>query len=94
MGYKTVEQVWNEKLLNISLQEDSELLEEVVVVGYGDSQKRVALTTAISKMGNKVLENAAFSNVGQSLQGSVTGLRVVDTSGQPGESPSIISNSR
>ena len=45
-------------------------------------------------MGNKVLENAAFSNVGQSLQGSVTGLRVVDTSGQPGESPSIISNSR
>ena len=42
VGYKTVEQVWNEKLLNISLQEDSELLEEVVVVGYGDSQKRVA----------------------------------------------------
>ena len=94
VGYKTVEQVWNEKLLNISLQEDSELLEEVVVVGYGDSQKRVALTTAISKMGNKVLENAAFSNVGQTLQGSVTGLRVVDTSGQPGESHSIISNSR
>ena len=44
--------------------------------------------------GNKVLENAAFSNAGQSLQGSVTGLRVVDTSGQPGESPSIISISR
>lgn len=90
VGYKTVEHVWNGKLLNITLQEDSELLEEVVVTGYGGSQKRVALTTAISKVDNAVLKNAAFSNAGQALQGSVTGLRVINTSGQPGTTPNIV----
>ena len=45
------------------------------VVGYGGSQKLAALTTAITKMDDQVLKKAAYSNVGQSLQGSVSGLR-------------------
>lgn len=90
VGYKTVEHVWNGKLLEITLHEDTELLEEVVVTGYGGSQKRGALTTAISKVDNAVLKNAAFSNAGQALQGSVTGLRVINTSGQPGTNPNIV----
>lgn len=74
---------------SIVLKEDTEMLEEVVVTGYGGAQKRATLTTAISKMDNSVLEKAAFSNAAQALQGSVTGLRVINTSGQPGSEPQI-----
>lgn len=45
------------------------------------------MTTSISKMDNKVLENAAMSNAAQALQGSVSGLRVINTSGSPGSAP-------
>jgi len=90
VGYKTQEIKYTGQPLNVILQDDTEVLDEVVVVGYGGSQKRAALTTAISKMDNQVLKNAAYSNAGQSLQGSVTGLRVVNTTGQPGSSPDII----
>lgn len=82
--------IGNEAIYNVVLKDDSEMLQEVVVTGYGGSQKRATLTTAISKLDNQVLEKAAYSNVGQSLQGSVTGLRVVNTTGQPGSSPDII----
>lgn len=73
----------------VVMKEDAVSLSEVVVTGYGGSQKRATLTTAISKMDNAVLEKAAFSNAAQSLQGSVTGLRVTTISGQPGSSPDI-----
>lgn len=81
--------VGNENNYNIVLKEDTEVLDEVVVTGYGGSQKRATLTTAISKLDNTVLKNAAYSNAGQSLQGSVTGLRVINKSGQPGSDPDI-----
>ena len=80
----------NEKQLKIILHEDSELLDEVVVVGYGVKQKRSTMTTAISKMDQKVLQNAAFSNAAQALQGTVSGLRVTNTSGAPGSAPTIV----
>ena len=48
------------------------------------------MTTAISKMDSKVLENAAIANAAQALQGSVSGLRVTNTSGAPGSSPTIV----
>ena len=53
-------------------------------------QKRTPLTTAISKLDNKALENVAVSNAAQALQGGVSGLRVVNTSGRPGEAPNIV----
>ena len=90
IGYKAQTiTLGNESHYNIVLKEDSELLDEVVVTGYGGSQKRATLTTAISKLDDAVLDKAAFSNVGQSLQGSVTGLRVINKSGQPGSDPDI-----
>ena len=67
----------------VVLKEDTEVLDEVVVVGYGVKQKRSTMTTAISKMDSKVLENAAIANAAQALQGSVSGLRVTNTSGAP-----------
>lgn len=75
--------------IKVMLKEDAHSLNEVVVTGYGGQQKRGTLTTAISKMDDKVLDNAAFGNVGQALQGTVSGLQVVNTSGTPGASPTI-----
>jgi len=91
IGYKAQEiPLSGQTTLRVVLEEDVETLDEVVVTGYGGSQKRGALTTAISKMDDKVLESASFGNVGNALQGTVTGLRVVTTSGQPGENPNIV----
>lgn len=59
--------------LNIVLVEDSELLDEVVVVGYG-TQKKANLTGAVSQIDSKVLEARPVQNVGQALQGVVPGL--------------------
>lgn len=70
VGYKGKEVKWDGQALTVVLEEDTALLEEVVVTGYGGSQKRATMTTAISKMDNKVLETAAFSNAGQALQGT------------------------
>jgi TonB-linked SusC/RagA family outer membrane protein len=74
---------------NILLKEDTKSLDEVVVIGYG-SQSRGMLTTSISKLDNKVLENVPYANVGSALQGAVAGVRVQSTSGQPGAAPRII----
>lgn len=91
VGYKTQEvPVSGKTQLNITLNEDVEVLDEVVVTGYGSSQKRATLTTSISKMDNKALENIAVANAAAALQGSVSGLRVINTSGQPGSDPKII----
>lgn len=91
IGFETQRiRVVNEKQLKIILHEDSELLDEVVVVGYGVKQKRSTMTTAISKMDQKVLQNAALSNAAQALQGTVSGLRVTNTSGAPGSAPTIV----
>ena len=89
VGYTTQEIKWEGQPINIVMKEDTQNLEEVVVTGYGGSQKRATLTTAISKMDDQVLKNAAMSNAGQALQGSVTGLRVTNTTGQPGAEPDI-----
>lgn len=91
IGYKTQEiKVAGKSTVNVVLQEDAEQLDEVVVTGYGGQQKRATLTTAISKLDNKALENVAVSNAAQALQGGVSGLRVVNTSGQPGAAPNIV----
>ncbi len=90
MGYVTQDFVWEGKPINARLKDDTQALDEVVVVGYGVKQKRSTMTTAISKMDDKVLSSAAMSNAAQALQGSVSGLRVTNTNGSPGSSPTII----
>mgnify|MGYP002542568998 FL=1 len=91
IGYRPQEvPVGDKTTINVVLSEDTEQLEEVVVTGYGGMQKRTTLTTAISKLDNKALENVAVSNAAQALQGGVSGLRVVNTSGRPGEAPNIV----
>lgn len=64
--------------LNIVLVEDSELLDEVVVVGYG-TQKKVNLTGSVSALDGKTLEARPVANVAQALQGAVPGLNLGTT---------------
>ncbi len=73
----------------VILQEDRKTLDEVVVVGYG-TQSRETITTSISKLDNKVLENIPFTNAANALKGTIPGMRVQTVSGQPGSSPRII----
>ncbi len=65
------------------------VLSEVVVVGYG-TQSRDAVTTSITKLDNKVLENVPYANIGTAMQGTMSGVKVQTTSGQPGSAPRII----
>ena len=81
VGYVTQDIKWDGNPVIVVLKDDTQALDEIVVTGYGGSQKRGTLTTAISKVDDGVLKDAAFSNAGQALQGSVTGLRVVNTTG-------------
>ncbi len=74
---------------NIVMEEEAIGLDEVVATGYG-TQSREILTTSITKLDAKVLENTTFGNAASALQGSVSGVRVQTLSGQPGASPRVI----
>lgn len=76
--------------IRVVLKENTQTLDEVIITGYGTSQKRSLMTNSISKLDNKALETSVMSNAASSLQGSISGLRVVNTSGKPGSSPSIV----
>lgn len=74
--------------INVTLKENAEQLDEVVVTGYA-TQSRKTLATAVSKLDKKTLENVPRANVATALQGSISGLRVTQTTGRPGETPKI-----
>lgn len=73
----------NKASVNVQLLEDMQLLEEVVVVGYG-TQKKANLTGAVSQVGSKLVENRSVSNLGQALQGQIPNLNVTIGNGDPG----------
>ncbi|MDF7819349.1 TonB-dependent receptor [Runella sp. MFBS21] len=90
IGYKTQEvKIGGRTQLDVEMQPDISTLSEVLVVGYG-TQSRETVTTSISKVDTKVLQNAPYTNVGAALQGAVPGLRVQTTSGEPGAASRII----
>ena len=74
IGYKTQEiTVGSQKELRVTLREDLQLLDEVVVVGYG-TQKKVNVTGSVSVVNPDIIENRPITNVSQALQGVVPGL--------------------
>lgn len=81
--------VGDQTTIDVALQEDSALLDEVVVTGYG-SQTRATLTTSVSKLDTEILESSTRSNAATALQGTIAGLRVTNTTGQPGSTPQIV----
>lgn len=69
--------------LNVVLKEDSEILDEVVVVGYG-TQKKANLTGAVSSVSADALESRPITNLGQGLQGMIGNLNISTGNGSPG----------
>jgi len=69
--------------MEIILQEDSETLEEVVVVGYG-TMKKADLTGSVATVGSEVIEDRPLTNLGAGLQGAIANLNITSSSGAPG----------
>lgn len=89
-GYETKEVIAGvNSSLNVSLKLADKKMDEVVVVGYG-TQSRRNVTGSIAKLDKDVLANAPRSNIGSALQGTISGLQVVNNTGQPGAAPTIL----
>ncbi len=92
IGYKNVEMPIkpSQNFYNIVLEEDNQLLDEVVVVGFG-TQRRANLTEAVATVDTKALESRPVTSLGQSLQGTVPGLNlsVGNMGGQLGQSMDV-----
>lgn len=84
IGYKTKEvQVGSKTEISVHLAENTQMLNDVVVVGYG-VQKKVNLTGAVSAVKGDELASRPITNVGSGLQGMLPGVSIVQPSGQPG----------
>ena len=75
-------------VINVTLEEDNEFLEETVVIGYG-VQRKSDVTGAVASIRHEDLENRSATNAAAALQGKAAGIQVINTSGAPGESSSI-----
>ena len=84
IGYKDAVVVASTNKLNITLKDDNEMLEEVVVVGYG-TQKKATLTGAVSAVNSKEIAVTKNENVVNMLSGKIPGVRISQRSSQPGE---------
>lgn len=92
IGMKTKEvRVAGNKLLKVALEDDSEQLDEVVVVGYGQ-QKKASVVGAITQTSGKVLERAGgVADIGSALTGNLPGVVTTSSTGMPGEEdPKIV----
>lgn len=88
VGY-TTQDVKAAPTLKVILKDDTELLDEVVVVGYG-SQKKVNLTGAVASVDvAKTIDSRPITDIGRALQGAVPGLTVTTNSGEIGGAPTI-----
>jgi TonB-linked SusC/RagA family outer membrane protein len=89
VGFKTQEIIVDGKsVINVLMEEDTSLLDEVVVVGYG-TQKKSVVTGAISGVKQTELEDLPITRVEQTLQGRVSGVTIAATSGQPGSNSTV-----
>ena len=84
LGYKQVERtVGSASVINVTLEEDNNVLDEIVVVGYGTTTRKAYAGTA-KTVSSANIEAKNFSNVSQALAGEVAGVTVINSSGQPG----------
>jgi TonB-linked SusC/RagA family outer membrane protein len=91
IGMKSQEiAISDRKVIDVILVTNVSVFSDVVVIGYGSSQSRSEVTGSISKLDNKVLENIPYANVASALQGTIAGLRVQNSSGQPGAAPNVV----
>lgn len=88
IGYETQQvKVDGRRSLKIVLADNAEFLDEVVVIGYGTIRKK-DLTGAVASVDDKAIKDRPVSNVGQALQGKVSGVQIIDA-GKPGDNVTI-----
>ena len=87
IGFETKELLASANM-NVSLNEDNETLDEIVVIGYG-TQKKKEVTGAVTVLGSKAIERLNPVRVEQALQGQVAGVNVTSGSGSPGAGSNI-----
>ena len=89
IGYKTIEEAINGRtVINVTLSDDNQQLNEVIVIGYGTTTKK-DLTTSVVSISSKDLENQPITNPLQAIQGRAAGVQVSSQSGKPGAGISI-----
>jgi TonB-linked SusC/RagA family outer membrane protein len=89
IGYVTqVINIDNRTEINVRMVPDTQILEEVVVIGYG-VQKKSNVTGSISSVKTEDLINRPTSNAASALQGKVAGVQIINNSGAPGATPTI-----
>ena len=87
LGYQPQEiAVGNRTQIDVRLAEDNNVLDDVVVIGYG-TQSRRTLTSAVSKVSGADLEGVPVNSIGDALKGKVPGVRVSTANNQPGSDP-------
>lgn len=88
IGYATQDVPVNgRRQLNIVLNEDNEMLDELVVVGYG-TMKKSDLTGSVASLGSKDINNSSVNNIGSAVQGKISGVQIIDA-GKPGDNVNI-----
>ncbi len=88
LGMKPKEIVVNSSEINVFLEESSESLDEIVVIGYG-TQKKKEVTGAVSVLDSKAIEKLNPTRVEQALQGQIAGVNITSASGSPGSGSNI-----
>lgn len=89
IGYRTQEIKWDGTPLSVTLQEDSQNLDEVIVVGY-TTQRKESLTGAMTNIKNDKLKDITTPSVENMLNGKIPGVYVAPGSGQPGSSGAVV----
>ncbi len=88
LGYKTKEVLVNQATINVSLEQATESLNEVVVIGYGTQSKK-EVTGAVSVVSSATIEDLKPTRIEQALQGQVAGVNITQSSGSPGAGSNI-----
>lgn len=90
IGFTTQEiTVGDQTIINVALKEDTQVFEEVVIVGYG-TQKKSDVTGAISQVKSEDLTKVVSTNPVDAMQGKISGVTVTKSSGTPGASADIM----
>ncbi|MDH6312104.1 TonB-linked SusC/RagA family outer membrane protein [Parabacteroides sp. PFB2-10] len=90
VGFKSLEvAVGNQPTVNVRMQEDSQLMDEVVVIGYG-TQKRADVTSSVATVKAESFNTGSIVDAGQLIQGKVAGLQISTASGDPTQSTSVM----
>ena len=91
VGYKTQEIVVNpgQTVINVTMTQDSENIEQVVVIGYGSARSVSSVTGSLSVVDSEILNEKPVMNVADALSGQVSGMSVMTSSGEPSASSNI-----